>query len=97
MRIQLDPDPGQTFKSQKLNFYIKNIPKVGNRYKTYIQRYKNLFERQNTRFVCKTWSISVLLDPDPYFHYGSGSKDSHMNVDPGGSGSRSTTLIFNHF
>ncbi len=30
MRIQSDPDadPGQAFKSQKLNFYMKNILKV---------------------------------------------------------------------
>ncbi len=35
MRIQADlnPDPGQTFESQKLNFYMKNILKFGNRSK----------------------------------------------------------------
>jgi hypothetical protein len=29
-----DPDPGQTLKSQKVNFYMKNILKVGIRSKT---------------------------------------------------------------
>ncbi len=34
MRIQADPDPGQTSKShKKLNFYMKNIFKVDNRSK----------------------------------------------------------------
>jgi hypothetical protein len=50
---------------------MKNIIDVGNRSNTYLQRYKNLFERQETRFICKFWSISLLLvrilktDPDP--------------------------------
>jgi hypothetical protein len=26
-----DPDPGQTLKSKKIEFYMKNILKVGNR------------------------------------------------------------------
>ncbi len=52
-RIQADTDPGQT-----LNF----LHEVG---KTYILKYKSLFERQKTRFIFQFWSISMLLDPDP--------------------------------
>ncbi len=59
------------FSQKKLNFYMKNILKVGNRSKTYIQRCKSLSE---TRFICKFLSISMLLDPDPHSQYGSGSK-----------------------
>jgi hypothetical protein len=46
MQIQADPDqdPGQTYKSQNLNFYIINILKVGNRKKTYIRRFKSPFD-----------------------------------------------------
>ena len=33
MRNLADPDPGQTLKSKKLNFYMKNILKVGSRSK----------------------------------------------------------------
>ncbi len=50
-----DPDPGQTSKSQKLNFYMKNILKVGTvkgKKHTY-NCTKNLFERQETRFISK--------------------------------------------
>ncbi len=46
-----DPDPGLTAKSRKLNFYMKNILKVGNRSKTYLGWYKGLFERHETRFI----------------------------------------------
>jgi hypothetical protein len=55
-----DPDPGHTFKSQKVTFYMKNIFKVVKRSKNirYIRSYKSPFERQETRFICKFWSIS---------------------------------------
>jgi hypothetical protein len=49
---------------------MKNILKVGVRSKNirYRRRYKALFEKQETRFICKFWSISMLLDPDPDPH-----------------------------
>jgi hypothetical protein len=48
------PDPGQTLKSQKVEIYMKNTLKVGtgNRSRTYLRRYKSLFEMQETRFIC---------------------------------------------
>jgi hypothetical protein len=59
------PDPYQTFKSKKVEFLHE---KVGQ--KSYIRRYKSLFERKKTRFDHKFWTISMLLDPirisDPY-------------------------------
>ncbi len=60
---------------KKLNFYMENIQKVGNSSKNipYLRRYISLLERPKTRFICKVWSISMLLDPDP---------DSQINADP---------------
>jgi len=46
---------------KKLSFYMKNIHKVGTRSK-----------KAENQFFCKFWSISMLLDPDPHFQYGSG-------------------------
>jgi hypothetical protein len=43
---------------------------------------KRLFERQETMFICKIWSVSMLLDPDPHAQYGSGSLTATMNADP---------------
>ncbi len=61
-RILADPDPGQNFKLKKLNFYmkniqVKNIPTKGK---------KPFFERQESRLICKLWSVSMFLDPDPH-------------------------------
>ncbi len=51
-----DPDPGQTLKSQKVEFLHDkySASTVGNshRSKTYLRRYKSLLERQETRFIC---------------------------------------------
>jgi hypothetical protein len=47
---------------------------IDNRSKTYLRRYKSLFERLKVRFICKFVSISMLLDPDPHSQYGSGSR-----------------------
>ncbi len=57
---------------------MKNIPKVGNMSeniptKEHTTRSLRLLEKQKTRFTCKFWSISMLLDPDPHFKDGSGS------------------------
>ncbi len=56
----LNPDPGQTLKSQKVEFlhekYTKSRCWVK---KSYLLRYKSLLERQETRFMCKFWSISM--------------------------------------
>ncbi len=55
-----------------LNFTWKIYLNLVTGIKTYIWkvRYKSLFERQKTRFICKFWSISMLPDPhsntDPY-------------------------------
>ncbi len=64
MRIHAQTDPGQTLKSQKVEFLDENILKIG--HKTYIRRYKSLFERQENKFISKISSISMLLDPDPH-------------------------------
>jgi hypothetical protein len=37
-----DLDPGGILRHKKINFY-KNIVKIGNRSKTYLRRYKNVF------------------------------------------------------
>jgi len=51
--------------------------KFGNRVKnifTKVHRYTSHFERQETRFICKFWSISMLPNPDLHSQYGSGSR-----------------------
>ncbi len=49
------PDPGQTLKSQKFTFHMKNkftvLTGTVNGKKTYLRRYKSLFGRRETRFV----------------------------------------------
>ncbi len=43
------------------------------------------FERLEIRFICKFWSISLLLNPDPHSQNGSGSrraKSKWIHVDP---------------
>jgi hypothetical protein len=67
IRADLDPDPSQTFGSQKVEFYMHNL-KVVIGQKTYPRRYNGLFERQTTRFICRVRSITMFLDPDPDPH-----------------------------
>jgi hypothetical protein len=98
MRINADPDtdPGQTFKSQNVEFFTLNkiILKIGNRSKNIPTIVQRLSERQKTKFICKLLVI---------FHApgsGSGSafpiririwiQNSQINADLGGS--RSATL-----
>ncbi len=40
---QTDPGPGQTFKSQKVEFYMKNILKVGDKSKNMSTKMQKLF------------------------------------------------------
>ncbi len=58
MRIRI-----QLFISMRIRIQIK----------TYLRSCKSLFERQQTRLFCHFWLISMLLDPDLYFQYGSGT------------------------
>jgi hypothetical protein len=49
--------------------------------------YKSLSERQEYRFLCYFWSISMFLDPDPKSKYGSRSRKAksvriHADPDP---------------
>jgi hypothetical protein len=63
-------------KSHKnLNFYVKNIFQVGNRAKNLPTKVLKQVLKAVTRFICKLWSNTMLLDPDPDSHsqYGSGS------------------------
>jgi hypothetical protein len=39
-------------------------------------RYKNIFEKQETRFIGQFWSIFKLLDLDLYSQYGPGTAKS---------------------
>jgi hypothetical protein len=52
---------------------MKNIPvlKAVNMSKTYLRRYKRVFEKHETRFICLFWSVSMLPDPDPHSQSGS--------------------------
>jgi hypothetical protein len=74
--LQADPDPEQTFESQKVEFLLKNILKVSKRSKTNLRRYKSLFEREKTpglfvifgQFACFWIRIRFHIpytDPDP--------------------------------
>ncbi len=57
-------------KLQQVVFFMNNVL-IGQ--KTDLQRYGSLFEKQETRFSCYYWSISMLLDPDPHSQCRSGS------------------------
>jgi hypothetical protein len=48
---------------------MKNMHKVGNKSENTYEG-KKAFERQKTWFICKFWSISMLLDLDPHSQYG---------------------------
>ncbi len=102
MRIQTDPDPDpdKTFGSQKSWIFTWKIyryfKKVGKRSKNIPTKVQKPFWKAKTRFICKFWSISIILDldPNPHSQYGSGSKiGSQMNADLGGSISGSTILV----
>ncbi len=46
-----------------LNFYMKNILKVGNRSKNMpCSKVQKLFWKSGTRFICQFWSIFMLLE-----------------------------------
>ncbi len=60
----------------KLNFYMKNILKVDNRSKIQIRRYKSLFWKAENQVYLLILANSMLLDPDPDYQNGSGSKTS---------------------
>jgi hypothetical protein len=62
IRIHADPDPGQTFKSQKVEFLHEKY--TGQ--KTYLQKYKCLFESQETRLFVNFGKFPYwILDLDP--------------------------------
>ncbi len=77
-----DPDPGSQINADPCesgswsDFKVKNCwiftwNIYWSRYligqKTYLRGYKSLLEKgQETKFICRLWSISMLLDPDPH-------------------------------
>jgi hypothetical protein len=100
-----DPDPGQPNEcgSMRIRILVNlqvyqkicstyRYGRYRNRSKTNLRRHKGLFERQETRFICKFWSIFMLQDPDPDPHSQCGSgtafpiririQNSQMNADP---------------
>ncbi len=52
-----DPDLGQTLQSQKVGFW---------REKSSYVVYMSYFEKLEIKFIFEFWSLSLLLDPDPY-------------------------------
>jgi hypothetical protein len=90
-----DPDPVQTFQSQKVEFlrYMKNIRKVGIRYRN---RYRCTTKiqkpfRKAGNYVYLYTLVDMLLDPTrakiPNNGTGSRTANDQMNADPCGSGS----------
>ncbi len=60
-----DPVSSQTSKSQEVEFLLEKYTfQGGNRSKNILKKVQSPFERQETRFLGKLWSISELLDPD---------------------------------
>ncbi len=56
-------------------FYMKNILKEGNGPKTYLRKYRNLFERQETTFICKFGQFPCAwIRIRTYFQYGFGTR-----------------------
>jgi hypothetical protein len=93
MRIHADPGPGQTLKSQKVEFSHKKILKVGNSKKIPMKFKQKLFDRQDSglliffgQFRCSWIRIRIPnTDPDPGQPHecGSGSiSQRHGSVDP---------------
>ncbi len=81
-RVYADPDPGQTFKSQKSDFLhekygILKVP-VGNRSKNIHTKVQKPFW-EKTRFIFKFWTTFMLLDPDPHSQYESGPDPRQPN------------------
>ncbi len=76
MRIHPDPDPDlvRIFSREKLNFYLKNILKVGNRSKNTPTATTKVQKGRKTRIIGKLWYIFMLLEPDSHHsQYGSES------------------------
>ncbi len=61
-----DPDPSHTFESQKVEFWTKNILKVGKRSNNIPTKVQSLLERQKSRFISKFCPIFMLMDLDPH-------------------------------
>jgi hypothetical protein len=61
---------GNAYKfNKKLNFYIKNVLKVGNRSKIYLLRSKKQpFLKSGSQFISQFGTIFLLLDPEPEPH-----------------------------
>ncbi len=64
MRIYADPDPGQILKSQKVDFYMKNILKVGKRSKTIPAKVQKPFWKAVNQVYFEILVSFHLLDPD---------------------------------
>ncbi len=63
-----DPDPGSQTNADpdhKKFKWFKNMPTKGT---------KAFLKDRKSGFICKFWSMSILLDPDAYSQYGSGSR-----------------------
>jgi hypothetical protein len=52
IHVDSDPDPGQTLKSQKVNFYMKNRLKVVKSSKNILTKVAHPFWQQKSRFPC---------------------------------------------
>jgi hypothetical protein len=72
MRIYADPDPGETLKSQNVQFF-KKIYSQSHQIKTYLRRYDSLFESQETSFICKIFVNFDAPGSGSAFPIGSGS------------------------
>ncbi len=61
-----DLDPGQTLRHKKLNFYMKNILKVGNKYKNILTIFKGTKDREPGfgQLPC-SWTRIRLPNTDP--------------------------------
>ncbi len=61
IRIQIHGAKPWIFTWQNILWVGKRLRKIPT-----IRRFKSLYERQEKRFTCKFWSISMLLNPDPH-------------------------------
>ncbi len=73
MRIQVDPDPGQTLPSRKVGFWHEK-----HSLRRYIQYTKvgrqSILNGWKSGLFVNFGSISLLKDTDPHSHHGSGSR-----------------------
>ncbi len=87
-----DTDPDQTFESQKIEFYMKNILNVDKRSKKHTYEGTKAFLEADNQVYLEMLAKFRAPGSGSAFPIRIRIQDSQKNADPGGSGSGSTSL-----